>query len=290
MAILETTPHIRQSTVSQRTNLVSLMYHDVVAGEDHRETGFDIDGAELYKLTVADFERHLRALSSSSDHAPSEVRGHLAASDQRADQNAHRSKPFTLTFDDGGKSAHSVIAPLLEGLGWRGHFFVATDMIGQPSFLDEAEVLDLHRRGHVIGSHSASHPERMSSLSPAELFEEWRGSLTRLSAVIGADVRVASVPNGYYSLDVARAASAAGIRALFTSEPTVTAVKVSDCLVLGRFSVVARTAPSAAAALVGHSPIDRLKQSCSWSVRKFAKSVAGEHYLALRSKLLRRGG
>src|SRR5690606_32876618 len=135
-----------------------------------------------------------------------------------------------------------------------------------------------HRRGHVIGSHSASHPERMSWLAPVGQYEEWRRSLERLGSIIGAPVRVASVPNGFYSPAVARSASAAGIQVLFTSEPTVKAAQVDSCLVLGRYSVQARTPAAAAAALLGRSPVDRLKQSYSWTVKKVAKSLAGESY------------
>src|SRR5690606_41518968 len=40
-------------------------------------------------------------------------------------------------FDDGGISAHDVIAPALERLGWSGHFFVTTDFIGAPSFVED---------------------------------------------------------------------------------------------------------------------------------------------------------
>ncbi|HZJ08544.1 MAG TPA: polysaccharide deacetylase family protein, partial [Trueperaceae bacterium] len=269
--------------------LVSLMYHDVLRGDDHRESGFESDGAALYKVSMVDFRRHLQALWDTGRQAPREIRGARGASFTHAPRSTRRGSAFALTFDDGGKSAITVIAPLLESLGWRGHFFVATDMIGQPTFLSADEVLELHRRGHVIGSHSASHPERMSTLAPLEQYEEWRRSLTALNKILGAGVRVASVPNGFYSVDVARAAAAAGVRVLFTSEPTVRAAKIDGCLVLGRYSVQARTSEAAAAALLGRSPVDRLKQTYSWKVKKMAKSVAGESYLAVRARLLRRG-
>ena len=60
----------------------------------------------------------------------------------------------------------------------------------------------------------------MAALTRAELDREWRQSIARLSAVLGDPVKVASVPGGYYSREVGESAAAAGIEALFTSEPT----------------------------------------------------------------------
>ena len=51
---------------------------------------------------------------------------------------------------------------MLERYGWPGYFFVATDWIGRPGFLNAAQFRELDSRGHVIGSHSCSYPERMA--------------------------------------------------------------------------------------------------------------------------------
>lgn len=275
-------------TANASGGAVALMYHDVMA-KGAPDSGFDIAGAELYKLDVDLFRAHLGALNDVADRAPVKFSGGSRASLGSSRRVARESAPFALTFDDGGRSAITTIAPLLEDFGWRGHFFVASDMIGEPSFLTALEVRELHERGHVIGSHSASHPERMSGLSAAGQYEEWKRSAATLESILGVEVRVASVPNGYYSLTVARSAAAAGIEVLFTSEPTTKAIQVDGCLVLGRYSITARTTASAASALIGRSPVDRLRQSYAWTLKKLAKSVAGESYLTVRALLLRRG-
>ena len=79
--------------------------------------------------------------------------------------------------------------------------------------------------------------------------EEWRNSRRTLSDILGEDVTVASVPGGYYSNTVALAASAAGIRVLFTSEPTTRCYFVDDCLVIGRYCLRTGTPPATAARL-----------------------------------------
>src|SRR5436189_253666 len=84
--------------------------------------------------------------------------------------------------------------------------------------LTAPQIRDLHKKGHVIGSHSCSHPPRISSLSPGAIFEEWSKSIQQLSEITGEPVWTASVPAGYYSSRVGKAAAEAGIRALFHSE------------------------------------------------------------------------
>ena len=77
--------------------------------------------------------------------------------------------PFLLTFDDGGKSAVTRVAGLLEKYGWHGHFFVTAGQINRKGLLNTEQIRRLRREGHVIGSHSFSHPVRMSHCSKEEI-------------------------------------------------------------------------------------------------------------------------
>lgn len=264
--------------------MVSLLYHDVVSdageigGAQLELTGFTTPGAEIYKLSTSAFSEHLRTVRAAG-HGATTVHGYLASPQD--------SLSVSLTFDDGGVSAHSVIAPLLEELGWRGHFFIATDFIDTPGFLSAEQLVDLNRRGHVIGSHSCSHPERMSKLSGEELRYEWSHSCRVLAEILGERVTVASVPNGYSSPAVIEAADAAGIEWLFTSEPTSSPTLHGRCRVLGRYSVQAHTTAKAVADLVASRSIGRSYQAALWSAKKMVKAAAGEGYLAVRAALLR---
>src|SRR5437016_300230 len=131
---------------------LAIMYHDVVEHGDFPSSGFPGEGAHVYKLRCEDFERHLDAIR---DAIPADAVSRIAA------RREWTGAPVFLTFDDGGISALHPTADLLERHGWRGHFFITTDRIGTPGFLSAAQVRELHARGHVIGSHSASHPTRM---------------------------------------------------------------------------------------------------------------------------------
>jgi peptidoglycan/xylan/chitin deacetylase (PgdA/CDA1 family) len=275
--------------------IAALLYHDVLTDADPASSGFTGPGADIYKLTLPAFDAHLNALSSSAAAAPVVVGRDDGKPALRESAHASpvpssygRSGPsFALTFDDGGISAHDVIAPALERLGWSGHFFVTTDYLGAPAFLDVDHVRSLHAQGHVIGSHSCSHPERMAALGTDELDEEWSRSVAVLSDIVGDPVRTASVPNGYYNRAVARSAARAGIRWLYTSEPTTRVDWVDGCAVIGRFNVQASTPPHTVADLVAPFSWTRRKQQLHWTGKKVAKRVGGTAYLRLRATLLR---
>lgn len=191
-----------------------------------------------------------------------------------------------LTFDDGTTGAYTFAATFLEKHAWRGHFFVTTDWIGRDGFMDRQQIRDLHDRGHIIGSHTCSHPERMSHLSPEELSREWKESCAILRDILGSPVKTASVAGGYYSRRVAQAAASAGIEVLFNSEPVSGAALVGGYLVLGRYSIQSFTSPSASGAIAAGRCWPRRRQSILWETKRMVKVVGGESYVTARHRLL----
>jgi len=194
-----------------------------------------------------------------------------------------------LTFDDGGASAPTRILRALRERSWRAHFFVTTDFINTPGFVTPEGLRELHTAGHVIGSHSASHPLRMSYLAHEAIYREWRDSRVRLEDLVGAPVTAASVPGGYYSRTVATAAAEAGLRVLFTSEPQRSVTTVDGIVVVGRFSVTRRTSESDVISLASGRHGAALRQRLTWDVKKVAKRFAGEAWLTARRKLFELG-
>jgi peptidoglycan/xylan/chitin deacetylase (PgdA/CDA1 family) len=257
---------------------VTLLYHDVVAEGRYEDSGFRGAGPARYKLDEREFERHLRALSKTTRSPPGRVADAWTGA---------KSPEWLLTFDDGGASALR-IAETLAHYGWQGHFFITVNRIDSPAFVTHDDIRAINGLGHVIGSHSYSHPERMSRCSWDELQWEWGHSLDLLSEIIREPVVTASVPAGYYSKQVARAAASVGMKALFNSEPVTRTRDVDGCLVLGRFTLQRGAPAEVAASLAARRPLPRLRQFASWNVRKAAKTVGGDSYLGLRRALLRR--
>ena len=256
---------------------INLLYHDVTTAGADDASGFAGPEAARYKLTPDEFARHLNRIASAVTTPPPSSLVGLAQS----------GGSWTITFDDGGRSNATCIADELERHNWRGWFFIATDFIDQPTFCTRDQLRDLHRRGHVIGSHSCSHPERISRCSPAQLQYEWSHSCEVLGEITGAPITTASVPGGFYSTEVARAAARAGITALFTSEPTVGEFIVDDCRIIGRYNIYRGMHATDAARLLT-SPLRRWRQSAFWTAKKAAKIVAGPVYKAVRQRLLSR--
>src|SRR5687768_744419 len=212
-----------------RVRLVTLEYHDLIVDDAPDGSGFPGASAASYKLTDDEFVRHLHALAPRGG-VGGEIRAVLQAKPSAS------GPPVVLTFDDGGVSAMR-IAEHLDQFGWYGHFFIASDCLGRPGFLSEGEARDLHARGHVVGSHSRTHPLRMAACSTEMIAQEWRVSVDRLATVLGEAAPVASVPGGYFSREVAELAAAAGVRVLFTSEPSTRLADIAGCTVIGRYTV-----------------------------------------------------
>ena len=264
--------------------VISLLFHDVYV--DHpAESGFVSAAANRYKLTVADFEAQLEGLRAVRFDAPV-----LASSIETRDHTIiPGAAPFAITVDDGGVSYYAHIAGRLENRDWRGHCFVSTDFIGARGFLSRAQIRELADRGHVIGSHSASHPSRFNRLPFHELASEWARSRATLEEIIGRRVDVGSVPGGYYSPVVARAARQAGIRMLFTSEPVTRVETTSGCTLIGRFTIRHGDPTDLCGRLVSSSAGARSLAWASWNAKGLVKPLLGASYVRIADWLLAPG-
>jgi peptidoglycan/xylan/chitin deacetylase (PgdA/CDA1 family) len=250
---------------------VALIYHDVVAAARQDECGFPGPVAGRYKLDPEHFEAHLDAIAATGVSV-----GLIGDGSQAA-----------LTFDDGGASALDA-AQALERRGWRGHFFITTGRIGTPGFLTAAQVGELAERGHMVGSHSHSHPTYMGSLSAPALATEWRSSRQALAEILGSPPDSAAVPGGFLSPDVIAQAAQAGYRLLLTSQPTTRPSSHDGMRVHGRFTIWAATTPARAAAYARGDRRALASLWIAWQAKTAPKRVSPRAYEALRRRWARR--
>jgi peptidoglycan/xylan/chitin deacetylase (PgdA/CDA1 family) len=259
----------------------SLLYHDVVENGRYEDSGFYSPDANIYKLDKDVFADQLALLH---DHYP-KVDSRLPEAGR---DRAGALERILFTFDDGGKSAISLVADMLESYGWIGYFFITTDRIGEKGFMNEDDIRELDRRGHVIGSHSHSHPANISSLSDEEIAGEWEKSCSILRDILGKETVCASVPGGYFSNRVKELASRAGIQFLFTSEPNKVIQKDGDIHLVGRYAVTNAT-DNALVVNLASSTINRHQvfQTAFWNFKKTLKWMLGDTYIRIRKFLLR---
>jgi peptidoglycan/xylan/chitin deacetylase (PgdA/CDA1 family) len=258
---------------------VSILYHDVVRSGAFDSSGFLLSGADRYKLESDEFERHLQAIEDEIGSRPTLLtEGPVESQNQR----------WLITFDDGGVSGYTVIADMLERYDWRGHFFVTTDFIDTSRFLSRGQIRELRERGHLVGSHSSSHPAQISRCNQPQLKKEWTDSVKKLEDILGEPVRLASVPGGFYSRQVADEAFAAGVRILFTSEPTMRPMKVNDLFILGRYTIKRGTSSREAAGLASGNRQLRFEQLLRWRAMSVIKAIGGKRYAKVRNMLLSR--
>ena len=246
---------------------ISLLFHDVYEA-DPCESGFRSPAADRYKLSVPQFEAQLDGVA--------ELRI----------PNPESRIPLVLTFDDGGVSFHTVIADRLEALGLRAHCFVSTDYIGARGFLTPQHIRELDERGHVIGTHSASHPTRFSTLSASDMRREWSDSRQRLEDIVDHPVTVGSVPGGYFSRTVAEAAAAAGLQTLYTSEPTTRPSMLDGLVVVGRFTIRRGHPPAMALRFASAAPWARCGAWVGWNAKALVKPMLGASYARVADWIL----
>lgn len=233
------------------------MYHDIVSTSD-KSSGFQNKNAFQYKVEETAFEEQVKAL---------------------------KGKDVVFTFDDGGGSFYTKAAPILEKYGRKGVFFISTKYIGTPGFLTASQVKELADRGHVIGSHSHTHPEIFTKLSRDEVRDEWRKSSEVLRGIIGDTALTLSIPNGYASKVIMDEAISCGYTDIYTSQPTTKIQQYKMHKVIGRY-VVHDVMTTQDVLRIVESKRMRQKMALKWHLLNIVKGVLGSSYDTVKVKVL----
>lgn len=95
---------------------------------------------------------------------------------------------------------------------------------------------------------------------------------------------VASVPGGYFSPNVARAAWEAGIKVLFTSDPKTCVRSIAGCTVMGWFTVRRGYQADFARKLGTLDPSVLFREWIIWNAKKTIKTLLGAAYPRLMDR------
>lgn len=248
-------------------NICTLMYHDVY-DKSNRESGFNIDSNYPYKLEKAAFEAQVKAFS------------------EYINKKGIEKDYIRLSFDDGGVSFYTLIMPILEKYGFKGYFFIATSFIGQEGFLTRQMIKEMHSRGHIIGGHSHTHRQRMHTLSYEELKTDWKECINTLDCIIGENVSVVSLPNGFENKKIYEVLQSLGVKEVYTSEPFEKSRLFSEMNVYGRYGIKDAMTVNDVLAIAFDKKKKykiRIKKECL----NFLKKVMGNSYITIREKVFK---
>jgi peptidoglycan/xylan/chitin deacetylase (PgdA/CDA1 family) len=185
----------------------------------HRLAGEGKAGQERLDLPPAAFRRQMRMLRLLRFTPLSEEDVIRLAADPAATLPR---RAYAVTVDDGFADC---VEPLAAHAANRPQLFVPTAEVGGAAWWAGGEPLArwqrlewLERTGTRIGSHTRHHA-RLPELDAAELRDELEGSRAELDGRVAHPLSILSYPHGKHDLTVRSAASAAGYRGAWTTEP-----------------------------------------------------------------------
>jgi peptidoglycan/xylan/chitin deacetylase (PgdA/CDA1 family) len=103
-------------------------------------------------------------------------------------------RPFLITFDDGDVDVYENAFPIMEKYGFKGVFYLVSNYLGQPNYINVDQVKEMAAAGWEIGSHSMNHLEL--PLYPERQRAEVVESKQQLEKTLGVSVQTFAYPFG----------------------------------------------------------------------------------------------
>lgn len=168
-----------------RKGFVAAMYHHIGVRDSS-------DPQYPFTVTPAQLETHLQLL---------EKYGFTTVGLDDLANPARTQKPFLMTFDDGYEELYTVLWPLLKKYNAKAAVFLISGFIGNPGYLNKAQILEMQESGLVsFGSHGMNHL-RLRNLPEADIRRELTQSKTDLEALLGRPVTAFCYPFGAGGFD-----------------------------------------------------------------------------------------
>lgn len=136
------------AAILQQKQIPILCYHQI---RDYRPS--DSKVAKDYIVPPAVFAAQMKSLADSgyTTVLPDALYDHLAFGRQLPE------KSVMITFDDTDLEQYTEAWPVLQKYNYKAVFFIMTVSIGRPNYMNREQILDLHKKGNVIGSHTWDH-------------------------------------------------------------------------------------------------------------------------------------
>lgn len=192
----------------------------------------------------------------------------------------HHKKPnICLTFDDGFSSDYDLVLPELKKVGAAVTFFIVTDLLDTPGYLETGQVKSLSESGMQIGSHSKSHPNFLK-LNAGERMQELRDSKVILEKIISKEVTTFSFPFGFYDDACIKAVFDANYSICCTSQHGLSS---ASSPIVSRNSINAKTSIKRIEKILHPGFLQRLFWNVEDIVKAILKRLVPKLYVSLRN-------
>jgi len=248
-----------------------LLYHALFEGEAN---------AEKYAIATDTFEQHINYLSEEGFESISFnafLGGFLPLPGKRY---------VIITFDDGNYSDYSIAFHLLKKYGFVATFFVTVGRIGTRDYLDWDHLKEMIDGDMSIQSHSLNHLF-LSDLGKDTLRKELTESKRILEDRLYLPVHFISLPGGFYSRQVLKAAQGAGYKGVATSGPGLNILGRDEKeFILFRRSVITRKTRMEGFQEIVHAHLlSNAKSHMVYQLKSMAQKVLGSRgYYMIWSK------
>lgn len=126
------------------------------------------------------------------------------------------SNNIQLTVDDGNKSDLIYLLPELKRRDLTCTFFICSERIGKPNFLNSNDIKEIQSAGMQIGTHGSIH-KSWKNLNKNELHKEIIESAKTLEDITGQKIKSAAFPFGEYDRRSLSFLRKAGFEKVYTS-------------------------------------------------------------------------
>jgi peptidoglycan/xylan/chitin deacetylase (PgdA/CDA1 family) len=109
-------------------------------------------------------------------------------------------KPVVITFDDGYSDAYTDAYPILKKYNFSGVFYLITEKVGTPNYLDWDMAREMNKNGMFFGSHTTNHAD-LSKTKDSLLTREIKDSKEKIEKELGITVTDFCYPSGKFNED-----------------------------------------------------------------------------------------
>jgi peptidoglycan/xylan/chitin deacetylase (PgdA/CDA1 family) len=243
------------------TKIPILLYHALFEGKAN---------AEKYAIATETFEQHINYLSEEGFESIS-FNAFLDGF-----QPHPRKKHIIITFDDGNYSDYSAAFHILKKYGFVATFFVTVGRIGTRDYLDWDHLTEMIDGDMSVQSHSLNHLF-LSDLSKDNLRKELTESKKILEDKLSLPVHFISLPGGFYSQEVLKAAQDAGYKGVATSGPGLNSLGSLEgkFRLYKRFAITRKTRADSFQEIVHARLLSNTKKQVVYQLKSMAKKILG---------------